>query len=73
MRRVLGANVLGATPRAAAGAAGAAGAAPAAAPSVSEALAALAPRAPDAQPFGVLHRTYGDANTRYLGQGASLR
>lgn len=72
MRRVLGANVLGAKPRAAAG--GAAGAAaPAAAPSVSEALAALAPRAPDAQPFGVLHRTYGDANTRYLGQGASLR
>lgn len=67
MRRALGANVLGATPRAEAPEA------PAAAPSVSEALAALAPRAPDAQPFGVLHRTYGDANTRYLGQGASLR
>lgn len=42
--------------------------------SVREALESLAPRAPDAQPqFGILHRVYGDANTHYMGQGASLR
>lgn len=42
--------------------------------SVRDALASLAPHAPDARPrVGILHRTYGDANTHYLGQGASLR
>jgi len=41
---------------------------------VREALQSLAPHAPDAQPnFGILHRVYGDANTHYMGQGASLR
>lgn len=39
-----------------------------------DALHSLAPHAPDAQPkIGILNRTYGDANTHYLGQGASLR
>ena len=42
--------------------------------SIREALASLAPHAPDAQPkIGILNRTYGDAHTHYLGQGASLR
>lgn len=42
--------------------------------SVREALGSLAPHAPDAQPKrGILHRVYGDANTHYMGQGASLR
>ena len=44
------------------------------APSMFAALPSLAPHAPDAEPkIGILHRTYGDANTHYLGQGASLR
>lgn len=39
-----------------------------------DALHSLAPHAKDAQPkIGILNRTYGDANTHYLGQGASLR
>ncbi|PKI85161.1 hypothetical protein MVES_001363 [Malassezia vespertilionis] len=42
--------------------------------SVMGAVRALAPRAVDAQPHvGILHRRYGDANTHYIGQGASLR
>lgn len=42
--------------------------------SVRDALRVLAPNAADAQPkIGILHRHYGDANTHYLGQGASLR
>ena len=41
---------------------------------VLDALHSLVPHAPDAQPkIGILHRKYGDENTHYLGQGASLR
>ncbi|KAL4401793.1 hypothetical protein ACI68E_001441 [Malassezia pachydermatis] len=42
--------------------------------SIRDALESLAPHALDAQPkFGILHRRFGDENTHYMGQGASLR
>lgn len=41
---------------------------------MTSALNSLAPTATVAMPkIGILNRTYGDAHTHYLGQGASLR
>lgn len=69
LQRALNTDVLGSTPRSTSstGSTDSAG-------GVFDALQALAPRASDAKPaFGILHRTYGDENTHYAGQGVSLR
>ncbi|WFD36167.1 hypothetical protein MCUN1_003043 [Malassezia cuniculi] len=69
LQRVLDTDFLGTTPRNSTGSRSSSSDG-----SVADAFQALAPRAADAAPaFGILHRRYGDENTRYAGQGVSLR